>query len=132
MSTQFQHRRIHKGTWLASDHATLNPIDHVLINIKKKDLTEDVRAMRGPNTDSDHFLLTLIVTQNLPKMYLKKNRAQTGTWDKTNLKNPFKLQEYRTALHTKLMRQTQHQDVEQEWEQIKKAITEAAKEVIHT
>ena len=30
------------------------------------------------------------------------------------------------------MRQTHHQDVEQEWEQIKKAITEAAKEVIHT
>ena len=30
------------------------------------------------------------------------------------------------------MLQTQHQDVEQEWEQIKKAITEAAKEVIHT
>ena len=30
------------------------------------------------------------------------------------------------------MLQTQHQDVEQEWEQIKKAIKEAAKEVIHT
>ena len=41
MSTQFQHRRIHKGTWLAPDHMTLNQIDHVLINSKKKDLTED-------------------------------------------------------------------------------------------
>ena len=40
-------------------------------------------------------------------------RAQIRTWNKSNLMNPFKLQEYRTALHTKLMRQTQHQDVEQ-------------------
>ena len=88
--------------------------------------------MRGPNIDSDHFHLKIIVNQNPPKIYLKKNRAQIRTWDKSSLKNPFKLQEYRRSLHTKLMRQTQHQDAEKEWEEIKKAITEAAKEVIHT
>ena len=61
---------------------------------------------------------------------MKKSRDRTERWDKTNLKNLTKLQEYRRALYTKLSKQTQHQEVEQEWEQIKVAITEAAKEVI--
>jgi hypothetical protein len=46
MSTQFQHEKIHKGTWLAPDQMTLNQIDHVLITSKKKELIEDVRAQR--------------------------------------------------------------------------------------
>ena len=35
MSNQFQHKKIHRGTWLAPDQMTLNQIDHVLINSKK-------------------------------------------------------------------------------------------------
>ena len=66
MSTQFQHK-IHKGTWLAPDQMTLNQTDHVLINSEKKDLIEDVRTLRGPNIDSDHYLLKIIVNQKLPK-----------------------------------------------------------------
>ena len=41
-----------------------------------------------------------------------------------------KLQEYKRVLYTKLSKQTQHQDMEQEWEHIKMAITEAPNEVI--
>jgi hypothetical protein len=76
--------------------------------------------MRGPNIDSDHYLLKIIV-------YLKKNRDCIGMWDKSNLKNPIKLREYRRALHTKLLKQTQHQEVEQEWEQIKNGNNRSSK-----
>jgi hypothetical protein len=53
-------------------------------------------------------------------------------WDKSNLKKRIKLRKYRRVLHTKLLKQTQHQEVEQEWEHIKTAIIEAANEVIQT
>jgi len=130
MSMQFQHKKIHKGTWLAPDQKTLNQIDHVMISSEKKELMEDVRTMREPNTDTDHYLLKITLNQKLPKIYIKKNRDSAGKWDKSNLKNPIKLLEYRRALYTILSKQTQQQDVEQEWEQIKKAIIETANEVI--
>jgi len=50
-------------------------------------------------------------------------------WNISNLKNPIKCLEYRVS-YTKLPKQTQQQDVEQEWEQIRTAITEAANEII--
>jgi len=75
-------------------------------------------------------LLKITLNQKLTKVYIKKNRDWTGMWNKSNLKNLIKCLEYKTALHTKLSKQAQHQDVEQEWEQIRTAITEAANEVI--
>ena len=86
--------------------------------------------MRGPNIDSDHYLVKITLNQKLPKIYIKKTRDWTGMWNKSNLKNLIKCLGYRTASYTKLSKQTQQQDVEQEWEQIRMAITEAANEVI--
>jgi hypothetical protein len=57
MSTQFQHKQIHKGTRISPDQNTINQTDQVLININKKEVNEDVRSLRGPNIDSGHFLL---------------------------------------------------------------------------
>jgi len=132
MSTQFQHKRFHKGAWLAPDQATLNQIDHVLITRKKKDLIEDTRSLRGPNIDSDHYLLKITLSQTLPKIYTMKKRVQIDSWNKSNLNNPTKLLEYRRALYTKLKNQTQSRNVEQEWDQIKRAIIEATYATIQT
>jgi hypothetical protein len=64
MSTQCQHKRIHEGTWIAPDRATINQIDHVLINAKKRSVVENVRSMCGLNCDSDHFLVKTVIKQN--------------------------------------------------------------------
>ena len=66
--------------------------------------------MRGPNVDSDHYLLKKMVNQKLPNIYLKRNRDRTGMWDKSILKNRKKLQEYRRVLYTKLLKRTQHHE----------------------
>jgi hypothetical protein len=65
MSTQYQHKRIHKGTWIAPDGATVKQIDHVLITANKRSVVEDVRAMNGLNCDSDHFLVKRAIKQRL-------------------------------------------------------------------
>jgi exonuclease III len=57
ISTKFQHKKIHIGTWTSPDHQTVNQIDHIMVSKKKKRLIHDVRSTRGYNCDSDHFLV---------------------------------------------------------------------------
>jgi hypothetical protein len=86
MSTQFQHKQIRKGTWKSPDQNSINQIDHVLINHKRKKVVEDVRSLRGPNIDSDIFLVKATLKQKLPNMYKRKS-APTTKWNKINMQN---------------------------------------------
>ena len=129
MSTQFQHKQIHKGTWRSPDYNIINQIDHVLVNQNKKEAIEDVRSLRGPNIDSDHFLLKTTLKQKLPNIYKKKPILLTK-WNKTNTQDPSKLRQYRTSLHNKLKNTPDTNNINEEWERIKEAITDAANEVI--
>ena len=131
MSTQFQHKQIHKGTWRSPDLNAINQIDHVLINQNKKEVIEDVRSLRGPNIDSDHFLLKTTLKQKLPKLY-KKKPTPSIKCNKTNMQNPIKLRQYRTSLHNKLKNISDTNNNEEEWERIKEAIMDAANEVLQT
>jgi len=62
-STKFQHRRIHKGTWKAPGQDICNQIDHVLISKRRASTITDVRTLRGPNCDSDHYLVRTKIRQ---------------------------------------------------------------------
>jgi len=66
-----------------------------MISNEKKELIEDVRTMRRLNIDSDHYLVKITLNQKLPKIYIKKNTAWTGMWNKSKLKNLIKCLEYR-------------------------------------
>jgi hypothetical protein len=127
MSTQFQHKQIRKDTWISPDQNTINQIDHVVINANKKEIIEDVRFMRWPNIDSNHFLLEDIIKQKLPKIYWRKI-TQTKKCNKVNLQNPLKLKQYKTFLYNKLEQRPEVDDIEEEWQRLKIAITEAANE----
>ena len=86
--------------------------------------------MRGPNIDYDHCLVKAVIKQKLSVIY-KKKLKQALKWNKINLQNPSKLKEYRSLLHNKLVNLAPKQEID-EWEQIKIAIVDAAREVIQT
>jgi len=65
MSTKFNHKKIHKGTWVAPYEKTCNQIDHVPVNQKKSSMIQDVRNLRRPNCDSDHYLVKTVITHKL-------------------------------------------------------------------
>jgi hypothetical protein len=90
MSINFQRKRIHKIIWLSPDQNTAGQIDHITVNANKKGIIEDVRSMRGPNTDSDHFLVKAVIKQKLSAIHKKKLKP-VPKWNKINLQNPSKL-----------------------------------------
>ena len=75
MSTNFQHKRKHKITRLSPDQNTASQIDHIIINANKKGVIEDVKSMKGPNIDSDHFLVKTIIKQKLSVIHKKKQKT---------------------------------------------------------
>ena len=78
-STNFQHKKIHTGTWTSPDHQTINQIDHVMVNKEKLRLIHDVRVKRGYNCDSDHFLVQIKIKQKLIAANKKKHNSISGT-----------------------------------------------------
>jgi sorting nexin-29 len=64
-STRYRHLNIHKATWLSPDRLTCNQIDHVVIDARHASSILDVRSCRGPNIDSDHYLVAAKVRARL-------------------------------------------------------------------
>ena len=73
ISIYYQHKRMHKGTWISPDCNTLNQIDHVIIYANKKGVVEDVRTTRGLNCDSDHFF-----SENYNKVEIDRNANENN------------------------------------------------------
>ena len=87
--------------------------------------------MRGPNIVSGQFLIKALIKQKLSVIY-KKKLIYVLKWNKINLQNPTKLKEYRSLLHKKLINLVPKQEINDEWEQIKITIVDAARNVIQT
>ena len=90
MSANFQHKRIHKITSLSPDQNTPSQIDHIIINANKKGVIEDVRYIRGPYIDSDHFLVKAVINKKLSAIHKKKLKPALK-WNKINSQNPSNL-----------------------------------------
>jgi hypothetical protein len=121
-STKFQqHRRIHKGTWKAPGQYICNKIDHVLINKRRVSTITNVRTLRGPNCDSDHYLVRTKIRQRISKVEEGTYRRSRKR-DVTKLQNPEKKNEKNTA--QKLNETDLSPDIELEWDNLKTIIND--------
>ena len=76
-STIYEHK-IHKGTWKDPANKIVNQIDHILICKRRASTIQDVRMLRGPNCDSDHFLVRANIKQKITNY---EKRQQKQRWD---------------------------------------------------
>lgn len=128
-STSFQHKRIHMGTWKIPGKNEANQIDHVLISKRHYSSIIDVKACRGPNCDSDHYLIKTLVREKLATLQSLKRNKQTK-WDTCKLKTDENvLSSYQEDIREKLEKNPGI-TVEEKWEYTKQVLIDVAKETV--
>ncbi|XP_054085589.1 craniofacial development protein 2-like [Zeugodacus cucurbitae] len=117
-STRFQHKKIHQATWLSPDRITRNQIDHVVIDGRHVSSVFDVRTLRGPNIDSDHYLVAAKIRTRL--CVEKRTRQQTQGWfDIEKLQSQPTAERFSTRLALLLSESThQHLGIRELWDGI--------------
>ena len=83
-STCFEHKGIHKETWMCPRTDMVNQIDLVIINKRHTSSITDVRSCRRPSHDSDHFLVKVTLRERLSNALKNKGRKR---WNIGKLKN---------------------------------------------
>lgn len=121
-STMFDHKNIHKQTWVSNDGITRNQIDHVLINARRGSGITDVRSLRGLDADSDHFLVRAKFRERISN--IRNTRPEKiPKWNTEALKDTKRIVEYQTTLETALGSITDQNNVDALWEVIKNSVT---------
>jgi len=129
-STFFPHKDIHKATWCSPDGRTFNQIDHVLISGRHCSSIMDVRTLRGPNIDSDHFLVRVKLRARVA-VHTKRQPA-LRRFDVERLKDDAVREEYTAKMESAIIAETQNDDetVEAKWHRLHKTIQGVATEVM--
>jgi len=138
MNGFFQHKDIHKFTWVQPKKGLRSIIDYVLQQQKSRVKTEDVRVYRGAECGTDHHLVIATIRVNYRKNNSpdKKDTNEVQDeikYDKYNLES-LKDQStqflYKLRLATKLQNTTEVTSVENKYQGLKDDIHQAAKEAL--
>ena len=127
----FQHKDIHKGTWVSPDHRTVNQIDHITIDKKFRRSLQDTRVRRGADVASDHHLLVGQVRLKLKKCLPPGSKAgrkfNTIYLNDSALKSTFKLT---LSNRFQALENCEDDPVETLWESTKQAWKSTCEEVL--
>ena len=126
ISTGFQHRNMHTGTWISADHQTINQIDHVMVRKGKLRLIHDVRRKGGYNCDSDHLLVQIKIKQKL--IPVKNRQIQKYKCDRQLINQKEKINKYQENLQSKLQEIEEETDINQDRQNLKQATLEVGTE----
>ena len=133
--TIFQHRNIHKNTWLSPDRKTANQIDHITINKKWRGSMQNTKVYRGADVASDHYLVISTIRLKLRRVtkpspgrklavdHLKDEATKNAFC--INLQNRFE-----TLANTHRQERETGIDVEELWCTIRDAFTQTGEETL--
>ena len=135
VSTCFPHKEIHKQTWRSPHGKTNNQIDHILIDKRNASSVLDVKSCRGASSDSDHFLVRgkyrCKIAYNKQELNRKMKKLHIDA-----LREPSAVTKFQQQLGKEFGKSETEQvekgeiSIEEEWKQLKEAITEAAEQTI--
>lgn len=125
-STYFQRKDIHKGTWQSPDGKSINQIDHIGVEKLEESCVKKIRTYRGPDADTDHFMVGMELKQTIPNLRNQLNRK--NNYEKAvKLENTEEQLEYRKEIDKALNAITKENTIDKKWAQIKNAMIESTK-----
>lgn len=124
VSTSFQHKDIHKTTWISPDGRTRNQIDHVIIENRDQHLVKDVRSYRGADADSDHILVIAKVKQQLP--IINKTNESLRKYNVEKMYSEGERREVETRINEELNNNSDDNSLEEEWTHIETVMRKVA------
>ena len=128
--TLFQYKDIHKATWVSANRKVKNQIDHLLISRQLRSAVLDARVQRGPDINSDHYLVRAKIRLRLSKcVNIKKFKPRFNT---DRLKDRDTRRMYYEAVRRSLEenRAEEREEIEELWEVQRKAYVESAEEIL--
>ncbi|KAG8232857.1 hypothetical protein J437_LFUL012661 [Ladona fulva] len=104
---------------------------HMLTKGKQSSSVVDNRAYRGPNCDSDHYVVRSSIVQRLSKTKeTPKSTRKNWNIEKLNLKD--RSEEYQMSIERKLVGylENKNRNIDDKWNELETIIKEAAEEEI--
>lgn len=127
-STQKPRKDIYKGTWRAPN-GTVNQIDHVLIRRRRATCIESVQSMRGAECSTDHFLVRVKIRERI-RAVRRTNGCESKRINVNKLQLKETREEYNAKVTEEFRKAHEQQTLESEWEVIKTAINDGAKQYL--
>ncbi|XP_076105824.1 uncharacterized protein LOC143074160 [Mytilus galloprovincialis] len=128
--TIFEHKNIHKATWVSPNGKVKNQIDHILINKKWRSSLIDVKVKRGADVYSDHHLVIGKI-----RLKLRKNRYKTPSKiiDFGKLKQPEIQQNFNIELKNRfevLQLEENEIDINSKWQHMSEIYLKTSEDIL--